>query len=161
MIIDSLNEFCDATALDTTGTGRDLLGDVIDLGGGTGPDGVTTFAPHDLGNGKPMYWIVQVTTAFTTGGTSEVGFELATDAAAAIATNGTATVHIATPVLDSGTWVAGYTLCIPLPVGVDLPYERYLGILQNTTTAAVTGGAINSFLSFDPVGTRYLPDANN
>lgn len=161
MIIDSLLEFADATALSTAGTGLARLGDQIDLGGGTGPDGVTTFDPQDYGNGEPMYLVIQVTTAFTTGTTSEVAFVVASDAAAAIATNGSATEHIRTPALDSGTYVAGFTLCVPLPVGVDVPYERYLGVLQDVTTAALTGGAVNAFLSRDPIGWKALPDANN
>ena len=127
------------------------LGDVIDLGS----------EPQDFGNGRPLYLIIQCTTAFTTGSTSEVGFELATDAAAAIATDGSASVHYATPVLDSGDWTAGKMVVIPMPTGDLVPYERYLGILQNTTTAAVTAGAINAFLTFDGAYWKSYPDAVN
>jgi len=151
-ILDELAEFCDATALDTTGTGLDLLGDQYDLGSGT---------VQDLGDGKPLYLVIQVTAAFTTGSTSKVSFKLASDAAAAM-TVATASVHAETPLLDTSSWTVGKTIVMPLPSGDLVPYERYLGIIQNTETAAVTGGAINAFLSLDPVTPFVAPaDAVN
>ena len=44
MIMDERLEFADATALDTSGTDTDLIGDVIDLGSVT----------SDIGNGQPI-----------------------------------------------------------------------------------------------------------
>ena len=79
MILDELLEFCDATAVNAT-TGTALVGDVIDLGA----------TPQDFGMAG-MFLNIQVTTAFTTATTASVTFTLASDAAAAIATNGTAT----------------------------------------------------------------------
>ena len=55
MILDERNEFADATALGTSGTGRQLVGDVIDLGR----------VSQDIGNGEPLYLVVQVDTAVT------------------------------------------------------------------------------------------------
>lgn len=149
-ILDERAEFCDATALDTTGTGLDLLGDQYDLGA----------AGEDIGNGQPLYLVIQVTTAFTTGTTSEVSFKLASDAAAAM-TVASASVHAETPLLDTGSWTVGKTIVMPLPTGDLVPYERFLGIIQNTETAAVTAGAINAFLTFDPMGWKSYPDATN
>ena len=77
MWIDERNEFADATALSTAGTGRALVGDVIDLE-----------VARDIGNGQVVYLVIQVTTAVTSAGAATVSFELATDAAAAIATYG-------------------------------------------------------------------------
>jgi hypothetical protein len=166
MIIDDLLEFADATSV-AASAGTALIGDVIDLGGGTGPDGVTTFVPHDLGNGKPMYLVITIGTSIITGGSAgTVKFQLASDAQAAIATNGAATVH-----WDSGTYAtgaaaaagitAGDKLVIPLPLDEFRTYERYLGILCVTATTTTTAGAINAFLTFDPSGWKALPDANN
>ena len=59
MIMDERNEFADATALDTTGTDTDNIGDIIDLGGTT----------NYLGGGdhRQMYFVVQVTTTVNFG----------------------------------------------------------------------------------------------
>ena len=85
MIMDERLEFADATALDTSGTDTDLVGDVIDLGSTT----------SDIGNGQPIYLVIQVDTAVTSGGSATVDFKLLSDAAAAIAVDGTATQHFA------------------------------------------------------------------
>ena len=50
---------------------------------------------------------------------------------------------------------------IPVPLEGDKLYERYLGIQQNVGTAALTAGAINAFLTFDPKGWKSVPDAVN
>lgn len=66
MILDERNEFADATALDTGGTGRVLVGDVIDLGA----------VSQDIGNGQPLYAVIQVDTAVTSGGSATVSLRL-------------------------------------------------------------------------------------
>ena len=149
MILDERNEFADATALDTSGTGRVLVGDVMDLGA----------ASRDIGLGEPLYLVIQVDTAVTSGGSATVSFELASDAQAAIATDGSATVHYASPAIAKATLVAKYLVCaIPLPMGT---YERYLGILQNVGTAALTAGKINAFLTKDVTKWLAYPDATS
>lgn len=150
MILDELLEFADATAV-ATATGTALLGDVIDLGA----------TPQDFGNGKPMYLVIQVTTAFTTGSTSDVTFTLASDAAAAIATNGTASEHLITDAYDTGVLVAGFQQTFPMPLGDGIAYERYLGVLTTVGNAALTAGAVNAFLTFDPSHWKSYADATN
>lgn len=148
MILDEYNEFADATSMSTAATGRALVGDVIDLGS----------APtlKDIGNGEPLYLVLQVDTSFTSGGAATVSFELASDAAAAIATDGSASVHFATAAIPVATLVAGYVAAIvALPMG---SYERYLGILQNVGTAALTAGKLNAFLTADPSKWTALPN---
>jgi len=82
MIMDELLEFCDATSV-AAAAGTALVGDVIDLGA----------TPQDLGDGEPMYLVITVDTSIITGGAAgTIKFQLASDAQAAIATNGTATV---------------------------------------------------------------------
>jgi len=154
MIMDELLEFADATALDTSGTDTDLIGDVIDLG--SAPTN-----PVELGNGQPIYLVIQVDTAVTSGGSATVDFKLVSDAAAAIATDGSASVHYSSGAIAKASLVAGFELVVPVPVGVDVPYERYLGIQTTTGTAALTAGKINAFLSLDPKGWKSYPDATN
>lgn len=137
MILDSRNEFADATALSTAATGLALVGNVIDLG----TDGV-----NDV---EGMYLVVQIDTAVTSAGAATVAFTLASDAQAAIAVDGSATVHATTAAVAKATLVGGYTVAqIALPKG---QYERYLGILQNVGTAALTAGKVNAFLTATPV----------
>lgn len=148
MILDERNEFADATALDTGGTGRVLVGDVIDLG---------SVANGYPGSSDDLYLVIGVDTAVTSAGAATVSFELVSDAQAAIATDGTATVHFATAAIGKATLVAGYQVCsVQLPQGA---YERYLGILQNVGTAALTAGKVNAFLTRTPPVRVNFPDA--
>jgi hypothetical protein len=133
MILDKRNEFADATALSTAATGLALVGDVIDLG----TDGINEVDHIDL--------LIQVDTAVTSGGNATVEFQLVSDAQAAIAVDGSATVHFKSAAVPKATLVAGYTVVnVKLPKG---QYERYLGILQNVGTAALTAGKINAGLT--------------
>jgi hypothetical protein len=152
MILDELAEFCDATALNTGAAGSYLIGDVMDLGT----------------NAKPMMYLeniflyISVDTAVTSGGACSVTFTLASDAQAAIATDGSATVHWASAAIPKATLVAGYEVAkIPLPLGGAPTYERYLGILQTTATNAVTAGKVNANLTPLPPVWTPLADASN
>jgi hypothetical protein len=147
MILDERTEFADATSI-INATGLLLIGDVIDLS-----------VARNVGSPpRPLYLVIQVaTTVLAAGGASEVQFTLASDAQAAIAVDGTATVHWRSAAIAKATLVAGYTLCIPLP-GVKPDYERYLGLLVGITTFAVTAGAINAFLTHDPKQWKAYAD---
>lgn len=138
MILDKRNEFCDATALNTGGAGTYLLGDQIDLG-----------TARDVGNGQPVYLVITVDTLPTSGGSATAQFSLASDASASIATDGSASVHLQTKAFAISEMAAGQVLAaIALPME-GVAYERYLGILQTTGTAAFTGGKVNAFLTND------------
>lgn len=150
MLLDERLEFADATALSTAGTGRALVGDVIDLG-----------TARDIGQGEQLYLVIQVTTAVTSAGAATVSFELASDAAAAIATDGSATVHHATSAIGKATLTSGYVATVIALPREGQAYERYLGILQNVGTAALTAGAVNAFLTTDPEGWKAYADATN
>jgi hypothetical protein len=146
MILDERNEFADATALSTAATGRALVGDVMDLGS----------TSSDIGNGQPLYLVVQVDTAVTSDGSATVSFELVSDAQESIAVNGTATVHFATGAIPKATLVGGYVAAaVALPMG---SYERYLGVIANVGTAALTAGNVNAFLTTDVAKWVALPD---
>lgn len=157
MILDELLEFADATSV-AAGAGTALIGDVIDLGA----------TPQDFGAGRSMYLVIQTDTSIITGGSAgTIKFQLASDAQAAIATDGSATVHIDTGTfvtdgddandLDAGT----YIFVGALPSGAARPYERYLGILATIATTTVTAGAINAFLTFDQKYWKSYADGNN
>jgi hypothetical protein len=137
MILDKRNEFCDAVALNTGAAGTYLLGDQIDLG-----------VARDMGNGEPMYLVITVDTLPTSGGAATAQFTLASDDTAAISTT-TSTVHLQTKAFAISEMAAGQMLAaIALPME-GVAYERYLGVLQTTGTAAFTGGKINAFLTHD------------
>lgn len=138
MIMDNRAEFADATALDTAGTGLVLVGDVMDLS-----------VARNVGNGKPLYCVIQIDTAVTSAGAATCGFVLASDAQAAIAVDGTASVHGQTPLVAKASLIAGYTFIIAVPPEGSVAYERYLGILQNVGVAALTAGKVNAFLTTD------------
>tara|TARA_Y100000389_G_scaffold30996_1_gene26210 strand:+ start:9516 stop:9971 length:456 start_codon:yes stop_codon:yes gene_type:complete len=149
-IIDERLEFCDATALSTSGTGLALVGDVVDI----------TSASSDLGMGEALYLVIQVTTAVTSGGSATVNFKLASDAAAGIAVDGSATVHNVTADIPKATLTAGHRIVMPLSSGTT-KYERFIGIIQDVGSAALTAGAIDAFISKDPIGWTAYPDATN
>jgi uncharacterized protein YaiE (UPF0345 family) len=154
MWLDERTEFADATSANTGAAGTYLVGDVVD----TGIAGSSTVS-NDLGLGESAWLVIQVDTAFTSGGSATVAFHLASDAGASIATDGSATYHFSTSAIPVATLVAGYTVAaVRLPSGT---YERYLGILQTTGTAALTAGKFNAFVTNDFSRVRLYADASN
>lgn len=145
MILDELTEFCDATSA-VLAIGNAIIGDVIDLGA----------APtlQDIGNGGPLYLVIQVDTTFV-GATSTTTFELSSDSTANLATS--RTVHVSTGAITVATLIAGYTFAVALPITAT--YERYLGLWETVATANVTAGKINAFLTEDVAKWVSLPNA--
>lgn len=158
MILDERTEFADATAVNAIASTA-LIGDVIDL----------TVA-RDIGNGQQIWLVITTDTEIITGGSAgTIKFQLASDAQAAIAIDGSATVHI-----DTGTFVTddsaandaqlnagGLIFAGPLPIEGHV-YERYLGILCVIATTTVTAGKINAFLTLDPpTNKKTYADAVN
>lgn len=158
MILDELLEFADnATVAAAAGTA--LIGDVIDLGAN----------PRDIGGAGELYLVISTgaTEIITGGAAGTIKFQLASDAQAAIATDGSATVHF-----DTGTFVTddaaansnelnagGLIAAVKIPQG--RLYERYLGILCTIGTTTVTAGTINAFLTKDVSKYRAYPDGAN
>lgn len=145
MIFDERTEFADATSA-ILNIGNAILGDVVDLGAEP--------TLRDIGNGAPLYLVLQVATTFV-GATSTTQFDLVSDSTANLATS--KTTHVSTGAIPVATLVAGYTKVIPLPI--EATYERYLGLWETVATANVTAGAINAFLTQTPHGWVALPDA--
>lgn len=150
MILDERLEFADATLV-AAAAGTALIGDVIDL----------QTINRDIGNGQDLFIGITVDTEIITGGSAgTVKFQLASDAQAAIATDGSASVH-----LDTGTFATGAAASNPLLTAGSLLYfgalplqgrlyERYLGILAVTATTTTTAGRINAFLTMDKFGWK-------
>lgn len=150
MILDERLEFCDAVALNTGGAGTYLLGDVIDLN-----------PAHDPGMGGNLWCVLQVDTTATSGGSATGQFSLASDAQAAIATDGSATVHWQSGAIAVAALVAKYVIGAFMLPAEGPTYERYLGILQTTAVAAFTAGKINAFLTKDYAKIKHYADASN
>ena len=154
MILDERLEFADNVSV-AAAAGTALIGDVIDLQ-----------VARDIGQGHPLYLVITVGTEIITGGVAgTIAFDLASDAQAAIATDGTATVHASTGSEATGAagtnddLAAGSVLAV-LSVPAEGPvYERYLGILARVGTTTVTAGTINAFLTLDPTGNKAYPQA--
>lgn len=158
MIMDERNEFADAASV-VAAAGTALIGDVIDLGA----------VQRDVGHGEEIFLVITTDTEVITGGVAgTIKFQLVSDAQAAIAVDGSATVHI-----DTGTFVTGAAnanaaqlnaggviYCGSLPSEGPV-YERYLGILAVVGTTATTAGKINAFLTKDARKWRAYPDAVN
>lgn len=161
-IMDSRLEFADNVSV-AAAAGTALIGDVIDLGA----------AGEDLGNGQPLYLVIRTgsTEIITGGAAGTLQFTLASDAAAAIATDGTATEHVLTEAFvtdgtdanDAEMKAGALVYLASMPVGTGGNYERYLGILATTATTTTTAGTINAFLTLDPAtaGAKAYPDAVN
>lgn len=155
MIGDKLLEIANATSV-AAAAGTALIGSQIDL----------QETNRQVGNGQPLYLVITIDTSIITGGVAgTVNFVLASDDAAAIATDGTATEHWRSHdyVTDDDALNdldAGDSICVPLPSG-EPAYERYLGLLCVTTTTTTTAGAISAWLSLVPFGQRHYPDATN
>lgn len=147
MILDDYLEFADAVSV-AAAAGTALIGDVIDL----------SSIHRDIGNGRQTWLVISTDTEITTAaGAGTVKFQLVSDAQAAIAVDGSATVHV-----DTGTFVTnvaasndpqlnagGYIYIGALPLEGKV-YERYLGILCITATTTTNAGKINAMLTFDP-----------
>jgi hypothetical protein len=158
MIMDERNEFADAVSV-IGAAGTALIGDVIDLG----PN------QRDIGEGKTVYFVITVDTEIITAGTAgTIAFQLVSDAQPAIATDGSATVHVASRAFVTGTAAANSselnagasTFVVGLP-SEGPAYERYLGVLAVVGTTATTAGKINAFLTLVPKGWDAYPEGVN
>jgi hypothetical protein len=159
MIMDLRNQFANKVSVAAV-AGTALIGDVIDLGS----------VHRDAGAGRIVYLIITVDTEIITGGAAgTVKFQFVSDAQAAIATDGSATVH-----MDTGTFATGaagsnaalkagaIVFMGPLPSEGKV-YEEFLGILCVTATTTTTAGKINAFLTLDPgnFGKAKYPEGVN
>lgn len=152
-LIDDTLMLCSAVALNTGAAGTYLIGSQIDSN-----------TVRDLGNGRPVYLFIDVSTAIEAAGAGSVQFVLASDDSASVSTT-TSTRHFLTPTVttstttDTTTLIAGTRLfeCAIPSDGIN-PYEAFLGILQITASNAITAGAVNIGLTLSPTSQRYYPN---
>lgn len=144
MLLDERTEFADALAVNTGGAADYVIGDQIDLG----------VAGRDLGL-NDIWFVAQVDTALLSA-TGSFQISLAMDDNGSLSSP----TKILTSVAKAQAGLtAGTTLIVAkLP---SMAYERYLGIVQTTITAAFTAGKINAFLTDDPTVWRAYADAVN
>jgi hypothetical protein len=139
MIVDRLNQFCNGTTANTGAAGSYLLGDQIDLR-----------VASDLGHTERAYLVIKTKTLLTAGAGGTISFTLASDSTAAI-DPATSSKHLTTPVRTVGAGIPANTILFAgqFPYEGTTPYERFIGILQNTGVAAVTAGTVDAFLVKD------------
>jgi len=149
MIMDSKLTFLTNTSV-AAGIGTALVGDVIDL----------DTAGRRLFSNNNLKLAILVTASFASGTSSTIQFQLASDAAAAIAVDGTQTIHVASDVFDESELTAGTIIYIDLPGGKP-NFERYLGLQVVTGVAATTAGSITAALVMDVQDWEAAADASN
>lgn len=167
MILDARNEFADAVSV-AADAGTAVIGNQIDMQA-LGATAAGTGYQMDIGNGRPVYLVITTDTEIITGGEAgTIKFQLVSDSTAALATDGSSTVHFDTGTLvtddaaanDNRLNAGGVICCVALPLEGAV-YERYLGILAIIATTTVTAGKINAFLTLDPIGWKPAREGLN
>ncbi len=157
MILDKNLEFADAASV-AQAAGVDNVGSTIDM-----------TVVRDVGQGHPIYLVINVDTEIITGGSAgTIQFRLVSDSTAVPSADETPTLHVTSEEFvtddsaanDSELNAGQYPFVVALP-SQGPEYERYLGIQTVIGTTTVTAGAINAFLTLDPVGWKAYPDATN
>ena len=148
-ISDKLATFGLAEALNTGAAGDYILGDAIDI--------VTA---RDIGAGRPLYLVLSVSTACTSGGSATAAFSLITGAADPTVTSDDV-LMLTAPIAVADMTLGATLAVIAIPMEGAVPYERYLGLMQTTATAAFTAGAINAYLTLDPPKWQAYPEGQN
>tara|TARA_R110000765_G_scaffold200964_1_gene306403 strand:- start:2808 stop:3254 length:447 start_codon:yes stop_codon:yes gene_type:complete len=148
MIMDSLLEFADGADI-SQAAGTYLSTNVVDLQ-----------SARDIGNGQPLYLVIQIDAAVTSGGSATVQFRLRSDSVAAVHAT-TSTGHTDSGAIAVASLVVGYQIIMPLPPEGSVLYERYLGVQAIVAAATTTAGTYSAFLTLDPAGNKSYPDATN
>lgn len=154
MILDERTEFADATAVGVPNNTTVNVGDVINL---------ESIGVH-LGSGEPVYLVITIQTAITSGGASVVSLLLSSDSTGTLAVDGTQTTHWESDRLAVAGFTAGKRFVVPLPQSdaVGHTYEQFLGVqVRESGSVVLTGGTINAFLTLDPVIWKAFADAVN
>ena len=142
MIIDKELEFSDGQAV----TASAISTNVVDTGA----------APtlKDIGQGLPLYLVIQVDDTALAAGAATVDFSIESDSTADLATS--ATVHTTSGAIGKATLVAGYQFALALPIS---DYERYVGVRYTVATGPLTAGEFSAFLTTDVQKNVIYPDA--
>lgn len=104
---------------------------------------------RDIGNGQPIYLVLQVDTAFVGSGGS-VNFKVKSGPEAALSTS--PTTHLETGATAVTALVPGKRWVFELPLGQD--YQEYVGVTATSTGANTTAGKIDAYISMDKTGWK-------
>jgi len=131
---------CDGTAVTGSPAAAALKGNYIDFGAQR--DFYDAAKTPDVGEGGNLWWTAKVTTAIA-GASSVVTVALYSHTTASVA-SGTA---LLTAAATAGATAAGTTLIrAKIPAGT---VQRYVGTVVTIGSAAVSAGAIDSWISTD------------
>ncbi len=151
MYLDNNLEFADAVSVGTPNSTTVNVGDIID-----------SDVVRDLGTGEPMYLVVQVTTAVTSGGAATVRFKLVSDSTETIAVDGTQTEHATSDSIAVASLIVGFEFIVALPPEGSIAYERYLAFqIEEDAGQALTAGNVNALLTPNPRSYKAYADAVN
>ena len=153
MILDSSLELCAFTPV-ARAAGTALIGSAIDTGIGGNLDT------------EDLYLTIVAPIPIVAAGAATLRFQLATHPLSSLPFDSQLTVLMQTNAFAIGPTPtpAGavlYSARLPHDIGVFLPSRRFLGILQVTTGASITGGAISAFLGHAAAPVTALPVAAN
>jgi len=145
MLIDTRTTFAWATAFPGIAglAGTAKIGDALDLS-----------VVSDMGEGYPMYLVIQMSTA-AAGGTS-AAFNLVTADNEALTTN-PVTLFSTGPIVTASLILNASVIVIAIPKA---DYKRWLG-LTITEVGNFTTGAIRAFLTQDPPAWRAYAEGLN
>ena len=147
MIMDERTEFANNVTLPTA-TGENNYGDIYNAE-----------VARNVGSGKPLYCVVEIATAVTSAGSATVAFQVVSDAQDPIQTDGTQSKHGGTSAIPVAQLTAGKRFGFALQQGVD--YEQYIGVQAVVGVAALTAGAVNTFLTLDVPEHIVYPEGQN
>lgn len=104
---------------------------------------------RDIGNGRPVYFVVKIDAAPEDADT--VKFQLVSGATASIPTNGTQTIHYATGDIPVANVEAGtFPVIVALPLEGPV-YNNFLGFqVVNVGSSALAALQVTAFLTLDP-----------
>lgn len=145
MYVDSQTTFSDSQAVTSTAISTNVM-DLVSLGLGGGTN-VALNTVSDIGNGQPIYLVVQTAvTATDTGSDATLTVTLESDTAAGLSSS--PTVHYSSGALAFASFATAGTqfIAIALPMG---DYKRYLGLRFTVASGPLTAGAFDAFLTTD------------
>ena len=138
-ILDNFTVIAEATnAFGTTAAGEVTIGTAFPIG-----------TARDIGNGHPIYLVIQVDTPFVGVGGS-VNFRVKSSSAADL--SATPTTHFETGATAVTALTAGKRWVFELPLGVD--YKNYVGLTATSTGANTTAGKIDAYITPDKTGWK-------
>lgn len=107
--------------------------------------------PHDIGQGRPVFLNVQIVTDVdSAGGASTLKFELVTADNEALNSN-LVSVAISGAAIAEATLVAGYKASFPVILPAGLGADRYYGLRFTVAGEDITAGAVDAWLSMQPI----------